>query len=139
MPDIRNCRRCKRIFMYVGGPQICEDCKKQEEEKYEKVRLFLKDFPGATIQEVSQETEVETKLIYKFLKEGRLEISSTSPIALLCEQCGRRINSGRFCIDCSKKLANEMIIAGKSLKQRSKDEKTGEARGLRYIHGRLKE
>jgi len=142
MPEVRNCRRCQRIFMYVTGPQICEACKKLEEEEFEKVRAFVREFPGANIQEVSRETGVSTHLIYRFLREGRLEVSESSPIALQCENCGVRIKSGRFCIACSKRLANDMIRAGKSLMEsyeRNSDYAKKEARGLRYLHGELKD
>ncbi|HOQ75630.1 MAG TPA: flagellar operon protein YvyF [Thermoclostridium sp.] len=137
MPEIRNCKRCRKIFTYITGPQLCEVCKKQEEEEYEKVRKFLREYPGATIQEVSQATEVSQQLIYKFLKEGRLEVATDSPIALLCENCGVRITSGRFCVNCSKRLANEMIATGRmlndSLNRRSNAESDDKSRGLRYL------
>jgi len=137
MPEIRNCRRCKRIFMYTTGPQLCDACKKQEEEDFEKVRKFLREFPGATIQEVSSATGVSAQLIYRFLKEGRLEVAENSPIALLCENCGVRITSGRFCVNCSKKLANEMIATGRTLLNSMGKKKSGsdgdKARGLRYL------
>jgi len=138
MPEIRNCRRCKKIFSYVTGPQLCEVCKKIDEEEFEKVRKFLRDFPGATIQEVSQATEVSQQTIYRYLREGRLEVASDSPIALLCENCGVRITSGRFCVNCSKRLANEMIATGKSLSNALGHQKRSiaddeKARGLRYL------
>lgn len=138
MPEVRNCRRCKKIFMFVTGPQLCDACKKLEEEEFERVRSFLKEFPGATIQEVARETDVPTQQIYKYLKEGRLEVAENSPIALQCENCGVRVKSGRFCINCSKKLANEMMNAGRSLKDSLDKEyrnEEDERRGLRYIHG----
>lgn len=142
MPEIRNCLRCKKLFMYTVGPKICENCKKLEEEEFERVRQFVKEFPGATIQEVSRETGVSRQLIYRFLKEGRLEVAEDSPIALLCENCGTRIRSGRFCVNCSKKLANELLNAGRSL-QNSLSRKPGESKeaegGLRYLHGIRKE
>ncbi len=142
MPEVMNCRRCRKIFMYSGtGPKICESCKKLEEEEFEKVRAFVREFPGATAQEVSRETGVPTQLIYRFLKEGRLEVSETSPIALQCENCGVRIKSGRFCVNCSKKLAADMIRMGKTLNeaiQRSADPSAKEA-GLRYLHGERKD
>jgi len=120
--------------MYVMGPQICEACKKKEEEEYEKVRKFLREFPGATIQEVSAATDVSPQLIYKFLRDGRIEVAQDSPIALLCENCGVRITSGRFCVNCSRKLANEMIATGKTLRDAlDKKKNTEEARGLRYL------
>lgn len=143
MPDVKNCRRCRKIFMYSTGPQICDACKKLEDEEYEKVRIFVRDFPGATVQEVSRETEVPIQLIYRFLKEGRLEVSESSPIALQCENCGIRIKSGRFCITCSKRLANDMISAGRTLRDNySKSDETGskdDGRGLRYLHGERKD
>lgn len=138
MPEVRNCRRCKKIFMFVTGPQLCDACKKLEEEEFERVRSFLKEFPGATIQEVARETDVPTQQIYKYLKEGRLEVAENSPIALQCENCGVRVKSGRFCINCSKKLANEMMNAGRSLKDSLDKEyrnEEDERRGLRYMHG----
>ena len=145
MPDVRYCRRCKKLFVYVSGPQICDACKKLEEDEYDKVRVFLRDNPGATVEEVSRETDVSVALIYRFLKDGRLEVSEKSPIALKCENCGVRIRSGRFCASCSKKLANEMISAGRSLKDTFREENHREnirgdvdengERGLRYIHG----
>lgn len=137
MPELKNCRRCKRIFMYTTGPQLCEVCKKEEEEEFEKVRKFLREYPGATMQEVSAATGVSAQLIYRFLKEGRIEVAHDSPIALLCENCGVRITSGRFCVNCSKKLANEMIATGKTLRdainhKRDMDDED-ESRGLRYL------
>lgn len=141
MPEVRNCRRCKRIFNYVMGPQICEACKKVEEDDFEKVREFVKEFPGATIQEVSAATEVSTALIYRFLREGRLEVSDESPITLQCENCGVRIRSGRFCVECSKKLARDMMNAGRRLDDalRSQVSKDKDNVGLRYLHGERKD
>lgn len=141
MPEVKNCRKCKRIFMYTTGPQICEACKKQEEDEFEKVRLFVRDFPGATIQEVARETEVPIQLIYRFLKEGKLEVTEGSAIALQCENCGARIKSGRFCIECSKRLAKDMIQAGRSLQDSVRNEsmRDKEPSGLRYMHGERKD
>ena len=141
MPEVMNCRRCRKIFMYGDtGPKICDACKKIEDEEFEKVRAFVRDFPGATAQEVSRETGVPTHLIYRFLKEGRLEVAESSPIKLQCENCGVRIKSGRFCITCSKRLASDMIRVGRTLNdavQKSSD--TKDSAGLRYLHGERKE
>lgn len=142
MPDVRNCNRCNKIFMYVTGLKLCDECKKLVEEEFERVRVFVRDFPGATVSEVSRETGVSSHLIYRFLKEGRLEVSESSPIALPCENCGSRIRSGRFCVSCSKRLANEMISEGKSLQDKA-NKRSGRIHkddaGLRYLHGERKE
>lgn len=117
MPEIKYCRECKRIFQYVTGPVLCHVCRKKDEEDFEKVRKFLREFPGANMQEVSHNTGVSPAKISRWLKEERLEVSEDSPVALNCEKCGIRIRSGRFCVECSKGLAREMMSVGKELKQ----------------------
>ena len=117
MSEIRYCKVCRKIFQYVTGPVYCPACMKVDEEEFEKVRTFLRDFPGANVREVNENTGVSPNKINRWLKEDRLEVSESSPIALNCENCGVRIRSGRFCLDCSKSLARDMMIAGKELKE----------------------
>ncbi|NLN64332.1 MAG: flagellar operon protein YvyF [Clostridiaceae bacterium] len=116
MPEIKYCRDCRRIFQYTSGPVLCAVCRRIDEEEYDKVRTFLRDFPGANMKEVSDNTGVSPNKISRWLKEERLEVSAESPIALNCESCGIRIRSGRFCVDCSRNLAREMMNAGRELK-----------------------
>ncbi len=139
MAEIKNCRRCRKIIMYTMGPQLCEDCKKLEEEEFQKVRKFVRDYPGATIQEVSAATEVPQNTIHKYLKDGRLEVAENSPIAIQCEKCGARIRSGRFCAQCSASLARDMMNAGRTLVKDTQGSEGGmgnheDRGGLRYKH-----
>ncbi|AOT70032.1 TIGR03826 family flagellar region protein [Geosporobacter ferrireducens] len=109
MADIRNCRKCGRIFQYDGFNKNCERCRKNEEEDFRRVKEYLYDNPGATISEVSQETEVEEDLILKYLRQGRLEITGEGgSLVLDCERCGRAIRTGRFCDQCAEEMAKEM-------------------------------
>ncbi len=117
MPEIRYCKNCRKMFQYVTGIQLCPVCKQIDEEEYEKVRTFLRDFPGANMKEVSENTGVSPNKINRWLREERLEVSEGSPVALNCESCGVRIRSGRFCIECSKGLAREMMNAGRDLRE----------------------
>lgn len=140
MPDIKNCKRCRKIIMHTAGPQLCDACKKADEEEFIKVRKFVRDFPGATVQEASTATEVSQNTIIKYLKEGRLEVAENSPLAILCETCGARVRSGRFCAKCTTSLAREMMNAGQTLhvdnKQGKEDDKrrSEERSGLRFKH-----
>lgn len=104
MAEIRNCPRCGKIFTYVGRP-ICIRCIETEENEFKIVKEYIYDNPGATISEVSQETEVSVEKIMRFLREERLEIKSeNSNLLLECERCGRAINSGRFCENCKGQI-----------------------------------
>ena len=104
MAEIRNCPRCGKIFTYIGRP-ICSRCIDTEESEFKVVKEYIYDNPGATISEVSQETEVSIEKIMRFLREERLEITSeNSNLLLECEKCGRAINSGRFCENCKGQI-----------------------------------
>ena len=104
MAEIRNCPRCGKIFTYIGRP-ICARCIEMEENEFKIVKEYIYDHPGATISEVSHETEVTVEKIMRFLREERLEIKSeNSNLLLECERCGRPINCGRFCENCKGQI-----------------------------------
>ncbi|HYF84390.1 MAG TPA: TIGR03826 family flagellar region protein [Clostridia bacterium] len=104
MAEIRNCPRCGKIFTCLGRP-ICGNCIATEENEFKVVKEYVYDNPGATISEVSNETEVSVEKIMRFLREERLEIrSENSNLLLECERCGRAINSGRFCENCKGEI-----------------------------------
>jgi flagellar operon protein (TIGR03826 family) len=139
MPDIRNCRRCGRIYNYIGGPPICIDCRNADEEIFKKVKEYLYDNPKATLSQVSMECNVSVEKIKMFLKEGRLEITDGANIVLECERCGKPINTGRYCNDCQNQVTND-IIAGTAVKldKREETKPNSEAKrngvGLRYLN-----
>lgn len=104
--DLRNCIKCGRVFSYKGS-EACSRCGENEEESFKKVKEYLYDNPGATVQEVSDETEVSEKLILKFLRDNRIEIRDEHNCFLDCERCGVSIKSGRFCDECAAELKKE--------------------------------
>jgi len=63
MPDIRNCKRCGRLFNYIGGRPICQDCKKQDEEEFKRVKEYLYEHPKASIIEVSNALDISVQKI----------------------------------------------------------------------------
>lgn len=117
MADIRNCLQCNKIFQYMGGIALCPICKKADEEDFEKVRVYLRDNPGANMQEVSENTSVKISKINRWLREERLEVSKNSAVSINCEKCGAKIRSGRFCAECSKELGREIMKASNELKE----------------------
>lgn len=110
--DMRNCRRCGKLFVYTGMP-ICRDCIEQDEADFQTVKQYIYEHPLCSLAEVSSETDVAVKKITRFLKEGRLEIVKGSNIFIECESCGKQIKSGRFCKSCSDSLGSQMESAGK--------------------------
>lgn len=114
--NVRNCPRCNRIFVPQSGRNICPVCIREEEDKYEIIREYLRDNPGATLIEVVNATGVDEDIIMRFIREGRIESKSMLGDSLKCERCGAAIESGKLCRNCQMEMAKEFQRAASSLK-----------------------
>ena len=127
--NVRNCRKCGRLFNYIAGYQMCPACKEGLETKFQEVKEYVRDHRGAGINEVAEACDVEPAMIRQWLREERLELAEDSGIMLACDSCGALIRSGKFCQACKNNLANSFnsILRGRTpveeplAKQRSKD------------------
>lgn len=102
--NVRNCRKCGRIFNYVVGPFICPGCRDALEADFQRVKEYVREHKGATINQVAEACEVEPSQIHQWLREERLELAEGSGIVLACELCGAAIMSGRYCDKCRRDL-----------------------------------
>lgn len=138
MPDVRNCRKCGKIFNYIGRAPICSQCRELEEEDFKRVKEYLYENPGASITQVSTELEISIELIRRFLKDGRLEIAGDEGNLILeCENCGKSIRSGRFCQECERTLASGFRSVAKQMKtELDSQSATANAKsfGMRYLN-----
>ena len=103
LENVSECLLCGKPFMKFGRKQICRDCEYKEEEYFQKVREYLYDYPNASVEEVSQQTEVNDKIIVDWVKEGRLERAGLT-MSYPCQMCGKSIHSGRVCHSCQSDL-----------------------------------
>lgn len=106
--NVRNCRKCGRIFNYVVGMPICPACKEKLEEKFQQVKDYIRENKGANIPEISRECEVETTQLRQWIREERLVFSDDSPVGINCESCGTMIRTGRFCDKCKATMVNNL-------------------------------
>lgn len=106
--NVRNCRKCGKLFNYIAGMPICPACKEKLEEKFQNVKKYIREHPQADIKEVAEECEVEVGQIQQWIREERLEFTSDSPVKLPCENCGEMIRSGRFCEKCKNNITKNL-------------------------------
>ena len=106
--ELMNCRNCKKLFNYVTGEKICPKCREELEEKFQEVKDYIRNNPGANVDQVAEECEVTVKQIKKWVREARLTFADDSLIGLECERCGRMIHCGRFCTQCAGGLEDAM-------------------------------
>lgn len=136
MPDVRNCKRCGKIYNYIGGVPLCHDCKKQDEDDFKRVKNYLYDNPMASIVDVSRELEISVQRIKNYLKQGRLEIiGGDGNMILECELCGRSIRTGRFCEECTNALSKDIKSTADEIRSpTSQSTGTRASGGMRYLH-----
>ncbi len=103
--DVRNCRRCGKIMIYVGIP-ICEECLRKEEEYYEAVKRYLDDNPGSNIRDISEATRVPVEIVMEFVRQGSLIASRVASEVLTCKICGEPIERGVVCPKCAAALTS---------------------------------
>lgn len=111
--NVRNCRKCGKIFNYVVGPFICPSCREAQEAKFQEVKKYVEEHKGASIPEVAEACEVEVSEIHQWIREDRLQFAEDSPIRIACESCGTMIRSGRFCEACKNDMAHNLSSAYK--------------------------
>lgn len=116
--ELRNCRRCKKLFVSVGR-SICPKCVDEEEKQFEIVRKYLEEHPHSTASQIAKATNVPEEQIIEFVKSGRLTIKDAL-IAYECEICGRPIYTGKVCIECRKKLFEELQASIKKSQELAK-------------------
>ena len=109
--DVRNCRKCGKLFNYIAGMGICPDCQKRSEEDFQKVKEYIRNNPSVTVAATAEACEVEVAQIRQWLREERLTFASVEGSELTCENCGKPIISGRFCDQCKNSIAKGLNSA----------------------------
>ncbi len=105
MGELKNCKKCGRMFSSVNGQLFCSKCKSSDEEDFRVVREYVYDNPDSTVSDVHEATDVAEEKILKFLRQGRLMLKGDG-VGLECERCGKSVSSGRFCDKCAHELKN---------------------------------
>jgi flagellar operon protein (TIGR03826 family) len=129
MAELINCPDCDRLFVKISIRAICEVCYKKEETAFDKVYRFIRKRENrlATIIDVINATGVEEKLIYKFIKTGRIRATQFPNFGYPCQKCGALIKDGKLCTDCKNDLTKQLAQFEKSehLEQELKEREKG--------------
>lgn len=109
--EVTNCRECGRLFNYISGPRRCPECQKKLEQKFQNVKEFLRQNPDSSISKTATENDVSVKQIKQWIREERLVISNGVAEGIICENCGKPINTGRYCEACKKNMMETLSSA----------------------------
>jgi len=109
MAELANCKNCGKVFVRTIS-DICPACLKEDEQKFQKVYKFIskRENREATVTELCEETNVEEKLIFKWIEEGRLLVKNFPNLYYPCSSCGTLIQSGKLCQECASKIKQDL-------------------------------
>ncbi|QUL97934.1 MAG: MerR family transcriptional regulator [Candidatus Fermentithermobacillus carboniphilus] len=112
--EVRNCKRCGKVFISRGS-YICPECLQKEEEQFEIVKKYLAENPRATVKETSENTKVPVEVITEFMRKGLLisVLPGEGNAGLSCAICKRPIQSGKICPECERALFAKGLSGGK--------------------------
>lgn len=126
--NVRNCKKCGRLYNYIAGVNLCPSCREELEDKFQEVKQYIYDNPDASIQQISEECDVEIGQIKRWIREERLTFSEHSVIGIECEVCGATIKTGRFCEKCKLDIAKGLIDATR-IPQKEEPAMTSKSKG----------
>jgi len=134
--DVKNCRRCKRLFNYIGGQQICPACREEIEAEFQKVKKYIQDNRNASVIQVAEACEVEESQIRQWVREERLMFAEGAVSGIACEVCGTAIASGRFCDKCKAGMINDFSKAGRrpQVQQQPQVTRTTHENKMRFLN-----
>ncbi|MCK4257403.1 MAG: hypothetical protein KAX49_00400 [Halanaerobiales bacterium] len=103
--ELKNCKECRKVFVHPVR-EICQDCFEQEDKDFEKVREFLQDASTSSIEEIHEHTEVKTKKIMKFVRQGRLNRAGLKvKVYANCQGCGEPVDGDEeYCPACKDRM-----------------------------------
>ena len=102
-----NCPRCGRFFTRIRS-SVCPVCEKAEEELFQKLKAYIEENPLCRMAELAEATDVSTKRITQFIRDGRLEISKGMMGEITCDSCGAPIRSGHYCDKCAVNMSRSV-------------------------------
>ncbi|PKM82412.1 MAG: hypothetical protein CVU89_05255 [Firmicutes bacterium HGW-Firmicutes-14] len=136
MANLSNCPECGKVFVRMSK-NLCPDCIDQEEKEFEEVRAYLKDNPGASVEEISGVTGADEKKILRWMREGRLEVSFTEGGSLTCKSCGASIISGNYCARCAREMSDKLRGVSKPVPADEKTDSKSKQQGM-FIADRIR-
>lgn len=123
--NIKNCVRCKKIFAPVGKEKICPDCRAKEMELEERVKAYVRDHRGITVNELIEGSGVPAKLVWRMIQQGLFENAGLLDAQYPCGNCGKLISKDVYCSECASKLKEnaQKFAAAMTSKKRAAEKK----------------
>ncbi|MHA6481287.1 TIGR03826 family flagellar region protein [Paenibacillus sp. strain BS8-2] len=104
--NLDNCPRCGKLFA-KNFRDVCPVCIRDIDKEYQLCSDYLRQYKGAMIGELSDQTGVSIKQITKFIREGRISMVNAPNLSYPCESCGTLIRESHICDECRARLVKD--------------------------------
>lgn len=107
--QLENCVLCGRLYL-KSYTDFCLDCYKEIEADFKEVDAFIKDEANrdATLEELSEATDVSEKRIADFIRDGRIYGEDFPNLGYPCAHCGKVIKRQVLCNSCYQQFSSEI-------------------------------
>lgn len=107
--QLENCVLCGRLYL-KSYTDFCLDCYKEIEADFKKVDAFIKDEANrqATLEELSEATDVSEKRIADFIRDGRIYGEDFPNLGYPCAHCGKVIKRQVLCNSCYEQFSADI-------------------------------
>lgn len=111
------CKRCKTPIHENSLHEYCSRCYGVVEEVFDKIRKYLREYPGATAYEMEQRLEIPIHVINNFVKDGRLVEIPNDYLNIQCLRCGCLLLSAyhKYCPICEAEMRKDIQKANEEL------------------------
>lgn len=136
---LKTCKRCKAVIHENSLREYCSRCYKIVEEVFDKIREYLRKYPGATSFEMEQRLEIPIHVINNFIKEGRLIEIPNENLNIECLRCGTLLLSVyyKYCPKCEDEMKRDLLKAKESLsKANDRPSKIGKMHVNHYLRSK---
>lgn len=109
------CKKCRKAYIN-GSSGYCNNCIKEMDDSVKVIKEYLEIHPGASVADISRNTDVSKKDIIYLLREDRLVLENADEGFITCDRCGKSIKSGRYCDSCLTSMGNMFSNLSNELK-----------------------
>ena len=103
------CEYCRGPLMYLGlGEYKCQICGEIALDNLGKVQAHLKEHPEAGAFDIAEALGIEVDIVFSLINQGSVDIVKNTQRVTECQKCGVLTRAGRYCEQCTKKLAGDI-------------------------------
>lgn len=73
--QVNVCKHCCKVFKSRYKTYRCEDCKQKDEDYFDDIESYLKEFPNSNALQISEALGITAFQVLHYIKEGRLNVS----------------------------------------------------------------